>query len=260
MELGLRDKVVIVTGGSSGIGLAAVRQFLEEGACVATLARGEERLRAATAGLPDQGRLFAEACDVGDGDAVTRYVERVVERFGGVDCLVNNAGGGRTTTFATTSDDAWRAELELKFFSLIYPVRAVLPYMQRRGGGRIVNVNAILARQPEPHMVATSAARAGVLNLSRSLANELAQDNILVNTVSLGLIESDQWHRRHQERAAHLSREQYLQQVAADRRVPMQRFGTPEEVAGVMVFLCSNRASYVTGAVIDIGGGVHHYV
>src|SRR4051812_32981184 len=169
MDFGLRDKVALITGGSAGIGLATARAFLAEGAHVAICARGEERLAAAAAelrALPG-ARVFARSCDVRQSAAVRDWVEGAAAALGGVDVLVNNAGQGRFLTFRETTDEQWRHELELKFFSIVYPVRAAYPHLQARGGGSIVVVNAVLARQPEPHMVPTSAARAGVLNLAR---------------------------------------------------------------------------------------------
>jgi NAD(P)-dependent dehydrogenase (short-subunit alcohol dehydrogenase family) len=251
-----------VTGASAGIGLATSRLFAQEGACVAMLARGEERLSAAASELARDHpkRVLPVSCDVLDEQAVQRAIERVQAEFGGVDILVNNAGAGRMSTFANTTDGHWHQELEIKFFSVIYPTRAVVPLMRARGGGRIVNINAILARQPEPYMVATSAARAGVLNLSRSLATELAPDNILVNSVALGLIESDQWRRRHQTDAPDRPLEEYLHEIAVDRDIPLGRLGKPEEVAGAIVFLCSGQATYITGATLEIGGGKNAYV
>lgn len=263
MDLGLAETVALVTGGSAGIGLATARVFLEEGARVAILARGEERLRAAAGSLArdfGEDRVFAAPCDVLESVALDRFARQTAERFGGIDHLIANAGGGRVSTFASTSDEDWRGELDLKFFSVIRPLRAVLPSMRARGGGRVVIVNAILARQPEPHMVATSAARAGVLNLAHSLARELAPDRVLVNTVCLGLIESEQWRRRHQERAPDLTEDAYFRQLADEREIPLRRMGTPREVAGSIAFLCSRFAAYTTGATLDIGGGNTFYV
>lgn len=261
MDVGLRDRVAIVTGASAGIGLATSRLLLQEGAAVAMVARGEERLRVAADTLCQEtgGRVLALTCDVLNEQAVQRTVQAAADHFGGIDILVNNAGAGRMSTFANTSDEHWREEFEIKFFSVIYPTRAVVPFMRRRGGGRIVNINAILARQPEPYMVATSAVRAGALNLSRSLATELAGDNILVNSVLLGLVESDQWRRRHQQDEPHKSLEQYLVDIATDRKIPLKRLGTPEEVAGPIVFLCSRYATYISGASLEIGGGKNAY-
>ncbi len=262
MDLGLKNKVAIVTGGSSGIGLAAAQSFLEEGAAVAICARGQERLQEAVAQLKalPEAQLFARSCDVLDGEQVKSFVEEVATIFGGIDILVNNAGRSRMTTFFETSDQAWRDEFELKFFGVINPVRAVYPYMRARGGGRIINMNAVLARQPEPHLVATAAARAGLLNLTRSLATEFAPDNILVNSITLGTIVSEQWRKRYREANSGLTEEEWLIQQAATRNIPLKRFGQPEEVAAAILFLASSRASYITGVALDVAGGTGRYV
>jgi NAD(P)-dependent dehydrogenase (short-subunit alcohol dehydrogenase family) len=193
-------------------------------------------------------------------DEVAAFVDGAAAELGGIDVLVNNAGHGRFSRFADTTDEQWRYELELKFFGIVYPTRAVHSYLRARGGGSIVVVNSVLARQPEEHMVPTSAARAGVLNLTRSLANEFARDEIRVNTVLLGTIESEQWHRRYREATTDLSEAEWLAEIAAARGVPLGRFGRPEEVAGAILFLCSRQASYITGASLDIAGGVQRYV
>jgi NAD(P)-dependent dehydrogenase (short-subunit alcohol dehydrogenase family) len=187
-------------------------------------------------------------------------VAKIVEQWGGVDILINNAGRSRMTTFMETTDEMWREEFELKFFSIIYPVRAVYPHMKARGGGRILNMNAVLARQPEPHLVATSAARGGVLNLTKSLSTEFAPDNILVNAINLGTVVSGQWKRRYQQATTTLSEEEWLNQEAGRRNIPLGRFGQPEEVAGAVLFLVSAQASFITGATLDVGGGVGRYV
>ncbi|HEY7064245.1 MAG TPA: SDR family oxidoreductase [Chloroflexota bacterium] len=262
MDLGLRDRGVIITGGSSGIGLATARAFLAEGAAVAICARGAARLEAAAAtlrALPG-ARVYAGVCDVLQPEQVCAFVDGAAAALGGVGILVNNAGGGRFSTFADTPDADWRAELELKFFSIIHPTRAALPYLQAGGGGAIAIVNAVLARQPETHMVVTSAARAGVLSLARSLANEFAPHRIRVNTVTLGTIESEQWRRRYREAATGQSEAEWLAEIARERGIPLGRFGKPEEVAAALVFLCSAQASFITGAVLDVDGGVHRYV
>src|SRR5215475_1158137 len=199
MDLGLQDKVAVVTGGTSGIGLATARLFLAEGAMVAICGRDPSRLAAAQVSLADKsgnGRLLAQTCDVLDKDAVARFASAIGEWSGGrCDILVNNAGQARMSTFADTTDEAWREELELKFFSQIYPVRAFKPMLDKSDAAAIITVNSLLAYQPEPYMVATAAARAGAQSLVKSLAREFAP-HIRVNAVMLGLIDSGQWERR----------------------------------------------------------------
>ena len=255
----LENRVAVVTGGSSGIGLATARILLQAGARVAICGRDAARLDAAVSALaPEAGpdRLLAHACDVLDAGEVERFAAAVASRFGAADVLINNAGQGRVSTFADTTDDAWREELELKFFGVIRPTRAFLPQLERSDAAAIVCVNSLLARQPEPHMVATSAARAGVLNLVRSLATEFAPRGVRVNGILIGLVESGQWRRRFQTQAAPGETwETWTGALARAKHIPLGRLGRPEEAAHAMVFLASPLASYTTGSFIDVSGG-----
>lgn len=252
---------VIVTGGSSGIGLETARLFLREGARVAICGRDAGRLAAAAEHLGGPSdRLIARQCDVLIEDQVGAFVDGVRSGFGGVDILINNAGRGIFSTFQDTDDDAWRAEYELKLFSIIYPTRAALPMLEAAEHAAIVCVNALLARQPEPHMVATSSARAGVLNMVHSLAREFAPKGIRVNSILFGLIESEQWRRRHAEQAAPGETfEDWSRALAASKGIPIGRLGKPEEAARAIFFLASPLASYITGAALDVSGGVSRY-
>jgi NAD(P)-dependent dehydrogenase (short-subunit alcohol dehydrogenase family) len=263
MELGLQDKVAVVTGGTSGIGLATARVFLAEGAAVAICGRDPARLACARGSLledVEHKRLLAIQCDVLDKEAVGRFAGAVERWAGRCDVLVNNAGQARMSTFADTSDDAWREELELKFFSQIHPVRAFKPLLDKSDAAAILAVNSLLAYQPEPYMVATAAARAGAQSLVKSLSLELAP-RIRVNSVMLGLIDSGQWERRFAAREdASQTREQWYAEIARDRHIPMQRLGEPEEVARAIVFLCLPAAGFITGAQLEISGGASRHI
>ncbi|MEU3839214.1 SDR family oxidoreductase [Streptomyces sp. NPDC028635] len=256
MDLGLADRAVLVTGGSSGVGLATVRALLGEGAHVATCGRDADRLAQAAARLGAGDRLLTGACDVRDAGATAAFTERAAAHFGRLDALVNNAGQSRMKRLDDTTSADWRDELELKFAGVLNPLAAARPHLRASDAASVVNVNAVLAKQPETRLITTSAARAGILNLSKSLATELAPEGIRVNSVCLGLIDTGQWTRRHTAADTGLSYEDWQAELAADRGVALGRLGRAEEVAYAIVALLSPRASYITGTAIDVCGGI----
>lgn len=259
----LEQRVGVVTGGSSGIGLETVRLMLQAGLRVAFCGRDAARLAEAEAALRSEfpaADLLAVRCDVLDATDTAGFAAAVGERFGGTDVLVNNAGRARVSKFADTGDAEWREELELKFFSIIRPLRAFMAMLEKSPCAAVVCVNSLLAAQPEPHMVATSAARAGVLNLSHSLGIELAPKKIRVNSLLLGLVESGQWRRRYKDQARPgQSWEDWTAEIARGKGIPLGRLGRPVEAAQAIMFLASPLSSYTTGATLDVSGGVDRH-
>ncbi|MCX4449716.1 SDR family oxidoreductase [Streptomyces sp. NPDC087866] len=260
MDLQLKGHRLLVTGGSSGVGLATVRALLDEGARVATCGRRPDALAAALDGLAGPDALYYAPCDVTDEAAVRAFTDAAADHLGGLDGLVNNAGASRMKPFAETTAADWREELELKFFGVLNPLNAALPHLRAAGNASVVNINAVLAKQPETRLMTTSAARAGILNLSTSLSKELAPDGIRVNSVCLGLIDTGQWERRYAASGSPLDYPAWQAELAADRGIALGRLGNADEVAYAVTALLSPRASYITGTTVDVCGGVNRAV
>ena len=258
MDLGLTGKVAIVTGGSDGIGKAAARALAREGARVAICARRTDVLEAAAAELRDEtgGEVVGIVCDVTGEAAVQELVADVVGRWGQLDILVNNAGTSSAMPVESLSDETLSADLQLKVFGAVYASQAAIPHMKAAGGGRIINLTTGGGKAPGAGSLPTSLSRAAGIALTKAMSRDLATDGILVNTVCVGLIKAGQHERRFeamQDSSADLTLDAHYQGMG--ERVPMGRVGEAQEVGDVICFLASERASYVTGASVNVDGG-----
>jgi 3-oxoacyl-[acyl-carrier protein] reductase len=267
VDLGLDGRRAIVTGGSKGLGRAIAAELMAEGAAIAICSRHADELETAAAELMKQAEaagtgsraVVALPCDVTDPDQVEAFMAAAVSAMGGLDILVNNAGGARPGRFATLTDDDWQADTEVKLFSQIRCTRAALPHLRRSAAPRIININAVYGRYPDPAFLASSVNRASCLSLSKALSMQLGSEQILVNSVNIGLVETPQWQNIHARRAPDVPAEEFFGQLAA-AEVPLGRFGQPGEVAAVVAFLAGDRASYITGASIDVAGGMGKFL
>ena len=259
MDLGLKDKRVIVAAASEGIARAAAEKFALEGARIAICSRDREKInRAADAIRTLSGMdVIAEALDVTDETAVTQFVQVVEQQYGGIDVCVTNAGGPPARMFLETTTEEWQRAFQLNLLSTVAFCRAVLPGMQQRQWGRIVSITSITTRQPVGDLIYSNTVRAGVLGLLKSLSNEFGKDGITVNNVAPGYTLTDRMHQLVAARstAAGISEEAYLEQVVAD--TPLRRAGRADETADAIVFLASERASYITGQTLLVDGGIY---
>jgi 3-oxoacyl-[acyl-carrier protein] reductase len=267
VDLGLAGRRAVVTGGSKGLGKAIAAELMAEGAAVAICSRNAAELEATADELRKQAAvaasgahsLVAQACDVTVPDQVAAFFEFAVSELGGLDILVNNAGGARPGQFGTLTDDDWHDDIEVKLFSQIRCTRAALPHLRQSQAPRVININAVYGRYPDPAFLASSVNRASCLSLSKALSIELGREGILVNSVNIGLVETPQWQNIHRRRAPDVPAEEFFGQLAA-AEVPLGRFGQPDEVAGLVTFLAGDRASYIAGASIDVGGGMGKFL
>ncbi|MCW3000938.1 MAG: hypothetical protein JWQ20_236 [Conexibacter sp.] len=254
MDLGLRDKVCVVTGASQGIGLAISSRLVAEGASVLMVARGEERLQAAAV---DLGAEWL-AADVTDPDCADRIVATAIEQVGGLHVLVNNAGTSANKPLASLTDEDWREQFELNVMASIRLMRLAAPHMGQRGWGRIVNVSSSSGKRPSASNAAYSVAKAAQLSASRAFADAYASQGVLVNAITPGPVATGLWLADggladQAAQAQGVTRQEAL--TAAEAKIPRGRFGTPQEIADVAVFLCSERAGNVSGAAWSVDGG-----
>lgn len=259
MQLGLKDRVAIVTGASKGIGKAIAIELAGEGCHLAICARGAEELERVKNLVADKGvRCFAERCDVTRPDQVKSFVAAVERSFARLDILVNNAGGAAPGRFEQMSDEGLLHDYEVKVMSQVRFTRAAVALLEKSPAPRVININAIPGRVANPQLFATTVNRAACLALNKTLAIELGPRRILVNSVNIGSVLTPQWENIRNRLAPGKSMEQFAADAA--RGLPLGRFGMPEEVAGLVAFLASDRASYITGASIDVGGGAGMHV
>ncbi|GJE46284.1 SDR family NAD(P)-dependent oxidoreductase [Methylobacterium soli] len=256
MDVRLDGRVAVVTGGSKGLGLAIATRMAASGADVVMLARNPDGLAAARRLVEPtaRGRVHTVACDVSRAEELEGAYDDVLQALGRVDILVNNAGVSQTGAFTSITDAVWQADLDLKLFAAIRLARLAWPGMVERRWGRIINVLNTAAKAPKAGSAPTSVSRAAGLALTKVLAGEGAPHGILVNALHVGLIDSDQWVRRHADTDDGQPYAAFLAEMA--RSIPLGRVGTPQEFANVACFLASDLAGYVTGTSINVDGNL----
>ena len=259
MDLGLKGKVAVITGGSAGIGLAVAEGLAAEGVDLVLAARQAARVRDAAAGLAASHgvRAVGVPCDLATAAGADALIAAVEREFGGADILINNAGTGTNETIMEAPDAKWQAYWELHVMAAVRLARGLVPFMRRRGGGVILHNASICASQPLWYEPIYNVTKAALVMFSKTLANEVIKDKIRVNTINPGLILTGDWIKTAKQLTADKGGDWqgYLQSVAHEH-APIDRFATAEELANFFVFLCSERASYSVGATYFVDGGM----
>ncbi len=255
MELGLKGKVALITGGSKGIGYGTAMQLAREGANVAICARDTDALEKAAAAIAahTESQVLTVQADVTQEEDCARAVAETVARFGKLDILVNNAGTSAAKPFEQVESSGWHYDLDLKLFGAIHCSKAAVPHLRQAGGGAIVNITTSSAKTPGASSLPTSVSRAAGQALTNAMSKDLAKDQIRVNTVCIGTIRSDQIEKWWKRDAPELTWEQFARHER--HGIPLGRIGDTEEAANVITFLVSDAASFVTGTAINVDGG-----
>ena len=256
MDFGLQDRVAIITGASYGIGRAIAESLSKEGAKVAICARNQEQLDQAAQALGSD--VLAVQADMTQLADIEKLFAQTLERYGRIDILVNNVGGTHLSQLLDLPDEAWQENIDVNLFSVLRCSRLALPHMRQQHWGRIINISSIFGKQPGGGMIDYNATKAAVISLTKTLADELAKDNVLVNIVCPGPVRTLLW-----ENAAKMINPEDpdgMIEEFAEANIPLGRFGRPEEIASLVTFLASEQASFITGSAYDIDGGMVKYM
>ena len=258
MDLGLKDKPVLVMAASDGLGKAAAQEFAREGARVTIFARSEDRLKQASKEIKQTTGNSADYVvgDMTSGEDIHKAVATIADRFGSVYALVNNSGGPPAGGFDAFDDAAWQQAFALTLLGFIRSIRAVLPLMRTAGIGRIVNFTSSSTKQAIDNLILSNTFRLGVVGMTKSLAREVAKENILVNVVGPGKMDTQRLRNLEAIRAEKLGLSLEALQKKSAAEIPMGRYGNPSEMACLAVFLCSQANTYITGQTLLADGGL----
>src|SRR5699024_57148 len=259
MEMRLKGKSVIVTAASKGLGRETAKQFAIEGANVLICSRNEDTLKSTVEELrleTKNDNIEYAVCDMTNKQDIKQVIDKTVELYGTVDVLINNVGGPKAGSFNKVTDEDWQNSFELNLLSFIRAIREVLPYMRETGGGHIVNFASSSIKEPIDDLILSNTFRAGIVGLSKSLSQELASDNILINTIGPGRIATDRLIQLNKAEAESLHKSYDEVRSQSEQSIPIGRFGKPEEFAKAVIFLCSSANTYITGQSLLVDGGL----